>query len=161
MLMPVRSREFRPEDALQVSEVDRLVTEDLRKVYRPTDLAVRQRDERTAALETVVAVLDDRVVGVVRYQISGGQLAFLGLGVHPMARRRGVAQALVHYLEWIARDSGCSSMVAHTVRETGNVAVFERLGFLVESQESTGLIVSDRFPTLSEVRVRKSTMPRA
>jgi hypothetical protein len=46
-------------------------------------------------------------------------------------------------------------MILHTVRETGNVTIFRRLGFLVESEESTTLFKSDRFSTLSEVVMRK------
>ena len=42
-------------------------------------------------------------------------------------------------------------MALHTVRETGNVAIFERLGFVVESEEPAALFESDKFPELSEV----------
>ena len=46
-------------------------------------------------------------------------------------------------------------MILHTVRETGNVDVFQRLGFLVESEELTTLFESDRFSALSEVVMKK------
>ena len=42
-------------------------------------------------------------------------------------------------------------MALHTVRETGNVAIFERLGFVVESEKPTALFESDTFAELSEV----------
>ena len=46
-------------------------------------------------------------------------------------------------------------MALHTVRETENVPIFERLGFAVESEEATDLFVSERFSELIEVVMLK------
>ncbi len=153
-------REIGPEDEPRAAEVDRLATVDLRKVYRPTDAAVRQRSELASDLRGLVAEIDRRVVGVVRYRIAGTRLSLLGLGVDPAARRRGVASALVHRLECIARDRGCTAMALRTVRETGNVQIFERLGFVVESEEPTDLFVSERFAQLFEVLMLKRVVQK-
>jgi ribosomal protein S18 acetylase RimI-like enzyme len=86
-------------------------------------------------------------------------LSFLSLGVHPAFRLCGIASALVEQLERIAVESGCRSVSLHTVRETGNVAIFERLGFRVESEAPTLLFESESHRTLSEVAMRKDLNP--
>ncbi|MET0163697.1 MAG: hypothetical protein ABW318_01675, partial [Vicinamibacterales bacterium] len=67
----LKVRELRPEDAPRAAEVDRLATGDLRKVYRPTDLALHQRSALASDLRGLVAEIDERVVGVVQYRIAG------------------------------------------------------------------------------------------
>lgn len=148
-------REVKPEDEPEVAEVERLATASLREVYRPTDLALKRRAAIVSKLRCLVALLDGRIVGVVQFHIDEDHLFFLGLGVHPRFQRRGVAGALVGQLETIGRDCGCAAVILHTVRQTGNVSVFQRLGFLVESEEPTTLFTSDHFLALSEVVMRK------
>ena len=140
-----------PEDRPRVDEIDRLAVEDLRQVYRPTDAALQLRSHAAPSLGVLVAEIDRLVVGVVQYRVEGTRLWLLGLGVDPAFRRRGAAAALLQRLVRIARDSACTTVALHTVRETGNVAMFERLGFTVESEEFTDLFVSERFGKLSEV----------
>ena len=152
-------RELRPTDTHRAAEIDRLCVDDLRKIYRPTEAARRHRSNVASELRGLVAEIDGRAVGVVRYRIAAGRLSFLGLGVHPAARRRGVATALIQRLEHLARDCGCTAVSLHTVRETGNVAIFERFGFVVESEKPTDLFVSETFPTLSEVAMSKRIVP--
>jgi ribosomal protein S18 acetylase RimI-like enzyme len=152
-------RELRPEDELQVAEVDRLATADLRKVYKPTELALKQRSAITPDLQGLVAVLEGRVVGVLHYRIAVDRLSFLGLGVHASFRRRGVATALVQRLESIGLDSGCTAVILRTVSQTGNVRIFERLGFVVESEEPTTLFEGVKFSALSEVVMKKQLIP--
>ena len=148
-------REARPDDELQAEEVDRLATATLRTLYRPTDVALQHRAAIVSSVRRLVAVSEKRIVGVVQYHIAADHLSFLGLGVHPSFRRRGVATALIQQLESIGRSCGCTSVLLHTVRETGNVEIFERLGFLVESEEPTTLFQSEKFSALSEVVMRK------
>lgn len=124
-------------------------------MYRPTAAARQARTTKDGTLDRLVAVLDGHVVGTVQYRVADGRLSFLALGVHPAHRRRGVARALIRHLETIAARSGCGSVTAHTVRETGNVPIFEKLGFEVESEEPTPLFESERHRTLTEVAMRK------
>jgi ribosomal protein S18 acetylase RimI-like enzyme len=121
-------RDIRPEDEPDVAEIDRLSTAALRAVYRPTNKALAQRATIDPGLRCLVAVLDGRIAGVVHYYFTGSRLSFLGLGVHPRCQRR---------------------------RETGNVAIFERLGFVVESEGSTDLFQLEAGATAVEVAMRK------
>jgi GNAT superfamily N-acetyltransferase len=148
-------REMVPEDDLEVAEVERLAIETLRTVYRPTVAALQRRATIDATCRRLVAVQARHIVGVAHYYLAGDQLFFFRLGVHPGFRRRGVAATLIQQLETIGRNCGCTAMVLHTVRETGNVRIFERLGFRTESEEPAELFESVRFPVLSEVVMRK------
>ncbi len=148
-------RDAGPQDEVEIAQVDGLAAAPLRAVYRPTEAAVQQRTATAPRLARVVAVLDGRVVGTVQYSVVAESLCVSGLGVHPSYRRRGVARALTNHLEAVARNRGCKALTLYTVRETGNVEIFEHLGFHVESEEPTDLFQSDRFTMLSEVAMRK------
>jgi len=151
----VTVRKIAAADQAEADEVDRLATLDLRKVYRPNDTAV-QRRKKLGRLVKLVAVVDGRIVGTAQYQIRNRQLSFLGLGVHPAVRRRGVATAVIKELERIARKSDCETLALYTVRETGNVKIFERMGFVVKSEEPSRLFESDRYKLLTEVFMSKN-----
>src|SRR5688572_7446346 len=151
-------RELTSADEPYVAEIDRLATADLRKVYEPNQEAQKQRAAIGPTLEGLVAVLRGRVVGVVRYRIVADRLSLLGLGVHPIFRQRGVATALIEQLHSIGQDKGCTAVTLYTVRETGNVGVFERMGFMVVSEEPSKLFQSVSFSSLSEVHMIKGIL---
>ncbi len=74
----------------------------------------------TDVATTVVAVLGKRVVGVVEFLVEADGVLIQGLAVHPKYRRRGIAHALVEYLEQAARYRGKSMLLLRTINETGN-----------------------------------------
>jgi ribosomal protein S18 acetylase RimI-like enzyme len=152
-------REATPGDELDAGDVERLATADLRRVYRPTAAAFQARTALDGALRRLVAVLDGRVVGTVRYRVEGERLSLLALGVHPSFRLRGVARALVRQLEAIAAEAQCTAITLYTILQTGNVAVFERLGFEIESEAPTPLFEGEHHQTLTEVSMRKRLPP--
>lgn len=144
-------REPVPGDDSELAEVDRIAIADLRKVYRPTTIALERRASINPGLRRLVAVAQGRIAGTVQYYMGVDRLSFLGLGVHSDFRRCGVATAMVQHLERIGRARGCKAISLNTVRETGNVEVFERMGFEVESQAPTLLFESETASTLYEV----------
>lgn len=118
-----------PDDA---SEVERTVEEAfarLRQIYRPSPEAIAHA--KTLPLERLVAVTDERVAGTVQFRVDGHVLRVVGLAVLPAYQRRGVARALVEQLVTVARERGCPALGLFTIEQTGNVAVFHRLGFTV------------------------------
>jgi ribosomal protein S18 acetylase RimI-like enzyme len=150
-------REMAAGDENGAAEVDRLSTADLRKTYRPTEMALRYRAAIDSDLRRLVAVANGRVVGVVQYSIARGRVLLMNLGVHPEYRRQGVARAIIDHLGRLAQNHRCSHLTLRTVRETGNVAVFERLGFAIDSEGRTTLFESDRYSALTEVVMSKRT----
>jgi ribosomal protein S18 acetylase RimI-like enzyme len=144
-----------PEDEPGMADVDRLAVATLRRVYRPTSAGARQQTETRTTEQPVVAMVEGRIVGVVRYYFSADRLFLFRLGVHTEYRRRGVCGALIRELERIGRCRGCTDIALHAVRETGNVEIFRRLGFVVESEQPTDLFESTKFARLHEVVMRK------
>jgi len=76
-----------------------------------------------------VAVEDGAVVGVVEYCLRPDAVYVRGLAVHPRHRRQGVARALLRAVEAIAMREGRARLTLSAIRETGNPAIFARLGF--------------------------------
>ena len=62
---------------------------------------------------------------------------------------------IVQHMLRIGRGHNCRRMTLYTVRETGNVDIFEHMGFVVKSEGPSHLFESDRFPSLSEVSMSK------
>jgi GNAT superfamily N-acetyltransferase len=113
----------------------------LRHTYRPTAAAIaRARPSRR-----LVAVARGEIVGTLEY--DGGHV--VGLFVHADHRRRGVARALLAAL-------GPRELSLFTIRETGNVPIFVRLGFAVVREELATDYVSDVYAQLHEVHMLRA-----
>ena len=119
-------RDATSDDQPAISAVMAAATAQLRRVYKPTEAAMARA--RAAPVQRLVAVLDGRIVGALRYTKEDGRL-HLGLGVHPDHHRQGIARAMIEALAARARQLGLSSLSLYTIKETGNVPIFQRLGF--------------------------------
>jgi predicted N-acetyltransferase YhbS len=139
----------------------RRITDDafapLRRVYRPSPEQLAH--VATVALERLVAVRADELVGTVRYRVDGDLLRLVGLAVAPSEQRRGVARALVAHLTVIAHARGCRALALFTIEQTGNVTLFERLGFEVIAKERDLLSISTSGEELVEVYLERSLEP--
>lgn len=122
--------------------------EPLRRVYRPRG-DTRAHEARRARLGTrLVATLDNSVVGTVQYEIHSGHVHVIGLAVHPACQRQGVARGLIEHVAGLAPGLGRSVLAVDTIREAGNVPVFERLGFRMTSEAPTDFFESELFSQL-------------
>jgi len=117
-------------DAAAARELGENAFAELRSVYEPSPLA-KEMHAGMGELGRLVAEADGRFVGTVRYRVSGMCLHVTGLAVSPDSRSRGIARRLITQLASLAKERGCSKMGLYAVEQTGNVAVFERLGFHV------------------------------
>ena len=93
---------------------------------------------RTA--RAVLALIDGEVVGCVFYGPAGDHLDLFRLAVLPAQRRRGIARALVAYVEARAQELGFSRVqLGVRVALTGNRTYYERLGYrFVEARTHPG-----------------------
>jgi ribosomal protein S18 acetylase RimI-like enzyme len=107
----------------------------VRRIYRPNPEMIAQVETVVPPLERLVAEHDGELVGTVRFRVDGDRLRMIGLSVAPASQRRGIARALVERLSEIAIERSCQALALFTIKQTGNVAVFERLGFEVVSEE--------------------------
>lgn len=142
-------RDARPDDAAAVQRVQDEAFVALRRIYRPSEQAIAHA--RALPLARLVALDADRVVGTVQHRVDGDRLRIVSLAVAPDAQRRGVARVLVERLAEIALRRECRALALFTIEQTGNVAVFERLGFAVVSRRPETWSISVRGDALVEV----------
>ena len=141
------------EDSQEIAEVSSLAVADLRRVYRPTLAAIAEA--RRKPVQRLVAVVDGRVVGAVKYLVQEQCLHVMGPMVLPSHRRRGVARKLFDSLADIARDMGLTRLSLVTITATGNVATFQKLGFAVVSESTATGIESATGEALREARMER------
>lgn len=148
-------RPAKPADAEEVAAVRASAVATLRQTYRPNQRALAHKQLIAETLTRLVAVLDGRVIGTVEYHLTSDRVHFLSLDVHSDCRRQGVATQLVAELARIGKAAGATVLSTYTVKETGNPAIFERMGFRVVSEEPSDFFESDRFGMLNETRLER------
>jgi len=128
------------DDASVVRETALLAFAELRDVIDPPPgILFETGDEVRRAIETegaVVALDGEVVVGSARFEARPGYLYIGRLAVPPLFRGRGIATALMAFLEVHARSLGLSEARV-SVREAlpGNVAMFEHWGYAPVSRD--------------------------
>jgi GNAT superfamily N-acetyltransferase len=127
-MLKIEVRPARPGERPAIDSIMAAATAQLRRIYRPTAQAVAQA--KSAPVEWLVAECQGRLVGTLRYDRQDDRF-HLGLGVVPDFQRQGVARLLIERLAAMARSSGARCLSLYTICQTGNVAIFERLGFAV------------------------------
>jgi GNAT superfamily N-acetyltransferase len=132
-------RDAEPADDAQLARVIASGIATLRLTYRPTSAAIERKAAR--AYHRLVAIADGELDGTVEHDGTGG---VVGLFVHADHRGRGVACALLAAL-------GPRELTLRTIRQTGNVAIFERLGFAIVHEAPAIDYTSDSHAHLAEV----------
>lgn len=148
-------REPNERDRDAIAEVDALATSGLRQVYRPNQKAFDNLSRISPSLTPLVATIGTNVVGTVKYRIEGNRLYLTALSVHPSHRRRGVATALVRATARIAEERDIPYLAVHTVKETGNVTIFERMGFFTVGEQKDDFFESDVHDSLTDVYMER------
>jgi len=140
------------EDIPAAEQVAALATETLRQTYRPMQYGVASPHP---ALTRLVAEIEGRIVGTVQYGVKGNRLHIVGLMVHPDHRRKGVARAMIESLAGIAPDLGLTHLSLYTIKQTGNVPIFERLGFNTVREDTASWAESDKYASLTDVYMER------
>ena len=125
----------------------------LRKTYRPTQRAIEHKTTKNLNLQRLVAIIDDRVAGSVQYCFANHCVSIIGLDVHADYRKKGVARSLICRIKQIGIKEKARCLKLHTIKETGNVKIFRRLGFKVVSEQPDDFFESDKFDTLTDVEM--------
>jgi ribosomal protein S18 acetylase RimI-like enzyme len=144
-----------PEDAASIKALNALSMATLRKIYRPNKAALDNKSLLAACLNRLVATSEGQIVVTVQWYKEDELLRVMGLGVHPDFRRWGVARELVASLCLIGQEQGATRLRLYTVKETGNVGLFARLGFLVLSEREDQFSESDHYSMLTEVEMER------
>ncbi|MEZ4598674.1 MAG: GNAT family N-acetyltransferase [Syntrophotaleaceae bacterium] len=146
-------RPERVEDQAAIQGVRAAATATLRQIYRPKQRAIENKSRISPGLQRLVAVVDGQVVGTVQYYIENQSVCLVGLGVAADYRQKGVARSLIRHLENVGKREKAIQLKLHTVKETGNVDVFKRLGFTVVAEREDDFFESDRFDKLTDVEL--------
>ncbi|EGQ8277098.1 TPA: GNAT family N-acetyltransferase [Vibrio parahaemolyticus] len=101
---------------------------ELRKIYRPTSEAQRNQASSTNEWTCLGYYLNHQLVGIIKVKLSGKTLNLSTLAVMPEYRKKGVARSLILEAE---RMSNAGLLSVWCVEQTGNVEIFEALGFKV------------------------------
>jgi ribosomal protein S18 acetylase RimI-like enzyme len=154
MSLLVHTAAYEDEEAAQCVADKAFAT--VRSVYRPASIATANLATMSAALERLVADDRDQIVGTVRFRVLDGCLRVMALAVQPDCRRRGIARALVDRLMVIAKDRGCRALTLYTVTQTGNVPIFERLGFKLVCEQPDTYSISVSGEPLTEAYLERA-----
>ena len=146
-----------PGDADAVTRTMLACTRDLRAVYVPITAVQCTLDGAGPTGSRLVAVDPvGTVVGVGEFVVRGASAVYVqGLAVASANRRQGVAAALLEHVAAYARKSGIPMLEVATIKETGNLDVFWRLGFRVVAES-----VSKRFCDVEGGNVHELTLRR-
>lgn len=151
--MSVIIRKAEPADMPAVRAVMGAATAQLRSVYRPAAASVA-RAKADEEIRWLVAVDGDEVVAALRYKRENDRLHF-GLGARPDYQRRGVGRGLVEALAAVAASDGLGKLSLYTIKQTGNVPIFARMGFNVVKEEPAQDVESITGEALAEVYMEK------
>jgi RimJ/RimL family protein N-acetyltransferase len=101
----------------------------------PVDLAERTARFAASVASSIVAVDDDRVIGMIHTEVSRHGFGELGMLVDREWRGRGVGSALLQAtIDW-ARDQGLHKLCLEVfARNTAAVALYRKCGFVEEGR---------------------------
>jgi len=139
----ITTRRATSNDTQEVQTVMDAAYETVRDVYRPKSNAIPTSENANL------------MAGAVCVYSEGAALHVSQLAVVPKFRKRGVARALLQSANDAAIERGAIKLRLNTIQETGNVAIFERLGFAVDSTTEATWCISERFPQLNDVSMTR------
>lgn len=153
---PITIRNATADDADDVVAVFEAAFAPLRSIYRPTgQVAARQADRPTEGTR-LVAEFNGQIVATVQFDSHKKHVHVIGLAVHPDFQRMRIARRLIDWIVDHASTLGHNLVVLATIKETGNVPLFEKLGFRVFQEDVTTCFVSEEYPELHEVKMERN-----
>ena len=156
----ITSREASATDTADVDNVFNEAFKPLRSIYRPTGDAIAHQAERAKEGTRLVAEVKGRIVGTVQFVVHKRHVHVIGLAVRPDFQRMGVARRMI---EWIVDQTpslGHNVVALDTIKETGNVPLFERIGFRVVHEQVATWCVSDDYAEVHDVKMERDVAER-
>tara|TARA_R110002095_G_scaffold146091_1_gene126458 strand:- start:2051 stop:2536 length:486 start_codon:yes stop_codon:yes gene_type:complete len=151
-------REANSDDAEEVAVVFEAAFTPVRSIYRPTcETLARQTNHRWEETR-LVAELQGQIVATVQFDQHETHLHVLGLAVHPEFQRRGIAGCLLDWIFAHASRIGRQSVVLETIKETGNVPLFEKRGFHIVNEVIAAWCVSEIHEQLYFVTMERTVV---
>ena len=151
----VHVRPGRSSDQAALAALREEVTNALRRIYLPVTGGASHR-RIMPRFDTLVAVMGNHIIGTLEYTLAHETVYLQGLGVAEGYRGQGVARALIEAVAAKARPYPLPRLELCTIRETGNVQVFEQLGFQICDERASTQFVGAAGQEVSEVIMRRS-----
>lgn len=148
-------RDANDRDAADVAEVVHAAFQPLRSIYQPTRQTIERQAIHRNQGNRLIGEADGRMAGTVQYDVHPDRLHAMGLAVHPDYQRMGLARLLLQSIEERARLTGRPHVVLNTIQETGNVPIFEKLGFQVVSRVVATWCVSTLHSAVHDVTLQR------
>jgi ribosomal protein S18 acetylase RimI-like enzyme len=148
-------RAFLAIDTEMVDLIMTACTRELRTIYSLKPNAENVSKSQARSSRIVAVDHTEKVVGIAECVDRASAIYVQGIAVSPTHRRCGVATDLLAYSASLAADAGFCALEVATIKETGNVEIFRRLGFFVISER-----VSERFWSHDERSVTEVTLRR-
>ncbi|MCL6443469.1 MAG: GNAT family N-acetyltransferase [Alicyclobacillus sp.] len=152
----------KPDEARLVHEVMLAAFEEYRYIDVPSSalnetVASIEQSLGSGAEQALLYVQDGAAVGSCRFKRDRHALYFSRLSVRPEARGRGIAKAMLKWLENHARDHGLLEMWCRVrMSVPRNIELYKSLGFIVTQQEV--VTNANGFPVQTVV-MRKQVIP--
>jgi len=143
------------EEAEVIRSIIDIAFESVRAIYRPRPDSVSTEADPALETQSILAVFDDIAIGAASIHSDCGSLRVSQISVLPEYRGIGVCRSLLCFAQDAARDLGISQLSLNTIEETGNVVIFERLGFSITKRSTATWCVSDRFDHLTDVELAR------
>ena len=150
----IQVRDARSDDRTALLPLRQEAINALRRIYLPADEMPGMR-RVMPRFDTLVAVVDGELVGTLEYTLAHEAVYLQGLGVAEAWQGQGVARKLVDAVAGLAERYPLPRLELCTIRETGNVQVFERLGFHVCEEAPSTQFVGAVGQPVSEVVMMK------
>jgi ribosomal protein S18 acetylase RimI-like enzyme len=147
-------RDANTSDILSVQRVITLAFETVRHIYHPSPSVSAKRPQIDGS-SRLVALQGGLIVGTVQYTFDDDRLHLIALATHPAYRQQGVAGQIITYLIKIGRCQHQRALSLSTIRETGNIPIFEKLGFEVLLETPAEDVISVRGWQLYEVYMER------
>lgn len=157
--MAIRYRRASRMDLPGALRVYREAFKTLRGIYAPNSESLARQEEQFDLHLRIVATDGGVVVGTVQLCPMGNHLMLVGLAVAPSHWRKGIGLGMVRACERRAWRMGCHQLSLNTIAETGNVPVFEAMGFVSVREEVPAWCESPEDKRLTEVHMRREINP--
>ena len=142
----IQIREANPQDTERLKILEDHMNRRLRQFYQLSEFGhanyarrLKSQPNLPNKYMVLVGCFNQTVVATIQYHAENGILFLFGLSVHEEFRRQGIAREIMNYLIDFAKEQKLKTIRFNTMRITGNVEIFQKLGFTVTSEKASVL----------------------
>ena len=158
----IEIREATPDDTDSLLVLEDHMNRKLRSFYRLSAFGHANYERRLKAQPNLpnkytilVATKNQTVVGTIQYHAENSLLHLFGLSVHEDFRRQGYAREIMNYLINFAKEQKLTTIRFNTMQITGNVQIFQRIGFSILSEKPSVLCEGLNGEPIVDVQMEK------